>query len=370
MPKKSLTTKKSLTIISVLALISILALVVLFGARYYTAHLAEVADTPTADTQETEVRQVPTSSLPPQEPAPARESSDPNEPTFDSNGIPMWLDPNASSENYYYHPVGAAEYALEQYEQYQEQGDKKLLANAINVADWFVETQDTSTGEWHYPFDFSVGATNITLKAGWSSAMAQGEAISLLAKAYTETKDKKYLDAAEFALAPLKVDVKDGGVAQDFMGEGYRWYEEYPTDPPTYTLNGFMATLLGLRDLRDVSADSAATKLYEDGIETLVYALPYFDAETTSYYHVHYLLDNTQEPHIDPTYHLRHIQQLDQLNKTEKDSTLQYYHDLWEKYVDDDPEKYVDDNPDLQYSHDLWEKYVGDNPEKYKDVHL
>ena len=344
--------KKSLTIISVLALISILALVVLFGAMYYTAHLAEVADTPTADTQENEVRQVPTSSLPTQEPAPARDPSKPDL-TFDSNGIPMWLDTNYNgSENYYYHPVGAAEYALEQYEQYQEQGDKKLLANAINVADWFVETQDTSTGEWHYPFDFSVGGTNITLKAGWSSAMAQGEAISLLAKAYTETKDKKYLDAAEFALAPLKVDVKDGGLARDFMGKGYRWYdfmgkgyrwyEEYPTDPPNYTLNGFMATLLGLRDLIDVSADSAATKLYEDGIETLVYALPYFDAETISYYHVHYLLDNTQEPFISPRYHLRHIQQIDQLNKTEKDSTLQYYHDLWQKYVDDNPEKYKD----------------------------
>ncbi len=29
------------------------------------------------------------------------------------------------------------------------------------------------------------------------------------------------------------------------------WYEEYPTSPPTFVLNGFMYSLLGLFDLKD-----------------------------------------------------------------------------------------------------------------------
>ena len=32
------------------------------------------------------------------------------------------------------------------------------------------------------------------------------------------------------------------------------WYEEYPTSPPTFTLNGFMYSLLGLADLRGLLA--------------------------------------------------------------------------------------------------------------------
>ena len=33
----------------------------------------------------------------------------------------------------------------------------------------------------------------------------------------------------------------------------YEWYEEYPTNPLTFILNGFMCLLLGLYDLKSVS---------------------------------------------------------------------------------------------------------------------
>ena len=80
----------------------------------------------------------------------------------------------------------------------------------------------------------------------------QGQAISVLVRAYLETKDDRFLSAAEDGVKVFNISSSEGGVRAVFMDK-YEWYEEYPTNPLTFILNGFMCLLLGLYDLKSVS---------------------------------------------------------------------------------------------------------------------
>lgn len=79
--------------------------------------------------------------------------------------------------------------------------------------------------------------------------MGQGQAISLLSRAFFQSGGNElYLNTAFAALKPFKVLSKNGGVLSEFM-DLHPWYEEYPTIPPIFILNGFMYSLIGLYDL-------------------------------------------------------------------------------------------------------------------------
>ena len=169
------------------------------------------------------------------------------------------------------------------------------------------------------------------MKAPWSSAMAQGQVISLFSRMYHISKDKTYLAAAQLAMKPLTIDVKDGGLCADFFGHPY--YEEYPTIPASYTLNGFMFTLIGLHDLYSISNDKQAKQLYNDGVETLGYCLPFYDSTGISLYHLGHLTEKNLPLHTSEKYHNIHVAQLKIINQFENNATFMYYSERWENYV-------------------------------------
>lgn len=62
------------------------------------------------------------------------------------------------------------------------------------------------------------------LKQGWYSAMGQGHAISLLARAYYHSKgDVRYLRAAIDGLKPFRIPSRQGGVLAKFLGK-FDWF--------------------------------------------------------------------------------------------------------------------------------------------------
>ena len=245
----------------------------------------------------------------------------------DENGVRQVI----VNQNKEYNPVAIAQYGLNQYGDWINTSQQKYYDSAKIQADYLLETQDKKNGKFYYNFDFQVGGTNQTLKAPWSSAMAQGQAISLLARIYYISKDEKYLEAAKLAMKPLTVDVEDGGLCADFFG--YPYYEEYPTVPASYTLNGFMFTLVGLHDLYSITEDKQAKKLYDDGIKTLDYCLPFYDSIGISLYHLGHLTDKNLPLHTSEKYHNIHIRLLRIINKWENNATFMYYADKWEGYV-------------------------------------
>lgn len=75
--------------------------------------------------------------------------------------------------------------------------------------------------------------------------MGQGHGISVLSRAYYHSGgDMRYLRAALEALRPFRTPSKEGGVLAMFLGQ-FPWYEEYPTTPSSFVLNGFIYSLLG-----------------------------------------------------------------------------------------------------------------------------
>ncbi|GEM_PF-384923 len=249
---------------------------------------------------------------------------------YDVNGIPL-IKINGT---FVYNPVSIAQFGLQYYSYYVKSGDKDNIKPMIAAADWLVYNQDMGTGKWLYKFPFNVGGMDIRLESGWSSAMGQGQAISLLVRAYSLTKDGRYIQAAERGLEPLKIDVENDGLTRYI--DGHPYYEEYPTNPPSYALNGFMFTLLGLYDLSYIKPESEATKLYNEGMETLKLVLPNYDSEENriSIYHLGHITKAPRSIHVSNFYHMVHIIQLKSLDSVSPDSILQRYYKLWKEYIE------------------------------------
>jgi hypothetical protein len=176
---------------------------------------------------------------------------------------------------YQSNPVTIAQYGLWAYGPAARHNRAKLRI-VRRVANWLVAHQ-APDGRWLYRFRFSEGGW--TMRPPWGSALAQGMAMSELSRAYRSTGDRLYLRAAVRALGPLERPVARGGLRDCFFGDcRFPFYEEYPTRPPIYVLNGFMYTLLGLHDLASVAPSSPAGRLYLAGRKTLHRALPLYDA--------------------------------------------------------------------------------------------
>jgi heparosan-N-sulfate-glucuronate 5-epimerase len=240
---------------------------------------------------------------------------------LDSRGIPLVK----YGETWAHNPVTAAQRGLQQFSRWTLDGVHARLEDAVSLARWLCETQDSETGMWSYNFDFPVGGFGTTLERPWHSAMAQGQAMSLLTRVHQATNDRSFLQAARAACSPLDHGIREGGLRADFFGHPY--FEEYPTDPPSFTLNGFMFTLLGLYDL--AQDDTAAADLLQIGMGTLVYCLPFYDTRSTSAYHLGHITNPPRQVHSSKEYHALHLKQLRALNSVRPNQTLSYYARMW-----------------------------------------
>ena len=137
------------------------------------------------------------------------------------------------------------------------------------TADWFVQHQDEKGG-WPIPCPRKLIGTAV-LQPGWYSAMGQGQALSVLARAFFMTGHRPYLEAAARGLQPFEVDSSQGGVKAVFFNR-YVWYEEYPTQPSSFVLNGFIYALLGVYDFKEVAQGKdkvIAERIYQAGMTSL-----------------------------------------------------------------------------------------------------
>jgi heparosan-N-sulfate-glucuronate 5-epimerase len=169
-------------------------------------------------------------------------------------------------------PVTAAQVALQEWSYDNRQP-------VLDTADWLLARQ-REDGAWTYSFAFN--ALGVPMTPPWISALAQGQAISVLVRAHAQIGDQRYLDAAELALRPLTKPVSDGGVATDW--DGFTWFEEYPGPDSQHVLNGFQFTLIGLHDFADCSP--LAQHLWEQGVRSLAAKIGVYDypAGRTQFY--------------------------------------------------------------------------------------
>lgn len=90
--------------------------------------------------------------------------------------------------------------------------DTAHLPQFYDAANWLVLHQEAETGGWPIGVTRRLAGGRLVLEPGWTSAMAQGQAMSLLVRAYIRTRDKRYLDAAVRATHLFDIAAHDGGV--------------------------------------------------------------------------------------------------------------------------------------------------------------
>jgi heparosan-N-sulfate-glucuronate 5-epimerase len=124
-----------------------------------------------------------------------------------------------------YNPIAIAQYGLGNYNLFRRSGEADRRNKFLRVANWLVQHLEQNAhglAVWNHYFDWEY---RDTLRAPWYSALAQGQGISVLVRAYKESGDPRYLDAAQRALAGFFKPVTEGGVT--FTDEqGDVWFEE------------------------------------------------------------------------------------------------------------------------------------------------
>ncbi|XP_017866786.1 PREDICTED: D-glucuronyl C5-epimerase [Drosophila arizonae] len=209
------------------------------------------------------------------------------------------------------------------------------LAHFYDAAEWFVHNQDMKTGGWTNPVRRSLNGF-AELRPGWISAMGQGHAISVLARAYWHSGgDMRYLKAASLGLQPYRIYSRDGGVLAQFMDK-YYWYEEYPTTPASYVLNGFIYSLLGLYDLNSTAPGKIAReagKLFAQGMHSLKKMLLLYDTGSGTSYDLRHLSLGVAPNLARWDYHATHVNQLLLLATIDSDPLIAQTAERWKGYM-------------------------------------
>jgi heparosan-N-sulfate-glucuronate 5-epimerase len=160
----------------------------------------------------------------------------------------------------------------------------------------------TLDGAWQHRHPLT---HTFALKPGWVSAMAQGEGASLLVRLYHETKEDAYAEAALRALGPLHVPVDVGGTRAE-LGDG-AFVEEYPTETPSYVLNGAIFAMWGAWDVAVGLGDESARRLFGELSDVLAQNMSRWD---TGYWSRYDLYPRRLQNLAAPWYHRLHINQL------------------------------------------------------------
>jgi len=245
---------------------------------------------------------------------------------FDGEGIPM-LDYKGKVGKQY-NPIAIAQYGLGHYNFYKRTGEKKHYSIFLKQADWMernLERNPKGLHVWNHHFDWEYRQY---LKAPWYSALSQGQGISLLIRAFVETKEKRYFDAVKNAFESFKKEISQGGVKYTDEN-GFIWFEEALVNPPTHTLNGFIWALWGVNDYYIFAKEETAKTLFDEAVRTLEKNLDQFDIGFWSLYEQSGTMLKMVASHF---YHSLHIVQLKIMYTLTKKEIFKKYAEKWSAY--------------------------------------
>lgn len=207
-------------------------------------------------------------------------------------------------------PVAVFQYALGLYDLYIIRKGSEYREKFLRLADWALSNQN-EIGAWDnfsfiYP-EYPYGA------------MCQGEAISLLTRAYVETNDERYINAAKKAFSFMVMPVDSGGTAK-YEENGIIVFLEYTQFKEV--LNGWIFALMGIYDLTLVCDDYK--DYFDQAINSLASRIIDFDIGYWSKYDGNGRIAS-------PFYHDLHIAQLSALCLIADDCKV--FHDIKERWI-------------------------------------
>jgi heparosan-N-sulfate-glucuronate 5-epimerase len=245
----------------------------------------------------------------------------------DSAGIPM-LDYHGRI-GLQHNPIAIAQWGLGNYNLFSQTQNTEQRKKFLAAGDWLcAHLGQNSHGfwVWNHHFDWEYRSP---LKAPWYSALAQGQGMSVLVRAFRETGATVYLEAAERAFVTFSQSTQQGGVTFT-DGLGNLWFEEYIVSPPTHILNGFIWAAWGLYDYFLATQSGAARDLFERAVVTLRANLDRYDLGFWSLYEH----SGTSLPMVASAfYHRLHVVQLRVMHRLTGDKIFAHYAEKWEAYM-------------------------------------
>jgi hypothetical protein len=238
--------------------------------------------------------------------------------TFDENNVPMCGD---GKGGFYYSVVNICQYCFIIHAQYldnEKDNELRILKNCLDKLE-SLKYEDDLIAKW----DINYFNSRYKLSPPWVSAMDCGEVLSFYLRMYQILNDENLLSTSKKIFNFLKIDARNGGVRR-IDENGCLWFEEYPSNPPSYVLNGFIYTIFGLFDLYRVSKDLEVKKDIDECINTLKKNLYRFDAGYWSNYDLLHkeLVRYYYQKNV-------HVPQLDVLFKLTGESIFDYYRKKW-----------------------------------------
>ena len=245
---------------------------------------------------------------------------------FDENGIPL-LDYHGSIGKQY-NPIAISQYGLGNYNLFLDTGNIEFKTAFLKSADWHVSNlvkNKFGVEVWMHYFDFEY---RDKLASPWYSGLAQGLGLSLLSRAYIETRNDKYLNAAKRAWISMELKTNAGGVIFEDKKKDF-WIEEYIVHPPTHILNGFIWALFGVYDYWKLIGDKNAYRLFKKCIHTLKNNLHTYDNNIWSLYEKSGL---ALDMFASAFYHDLHIVQLKILSEIAQEKSFLTTANNWSSY--------------------------------------
>ncbi|KAJ8932754.1 hypothetical protein NQ314_014454, partial [Rhamnusium bicolor] len=182
-----------------------------------------------------------------------------------------------------------------------------------DAAEWFVRHQDIDTGGWAIPVKRKLASGFHDLQPG----------------------NALYLTAALNGLKPFRVPSSKGGVLATFLNK-FHWYEEYPTKPASFVLNGFIYSILGLYDLMTIAPPGQAQEaefLFSEGMTSLKNMLTLFDMGSVTSYDLRHFTVGIAPNLARWDYHATHINQLLLLSTIENEPLFKQTAERWIGYM-------------------------------------
>lgn len=247
---------------------------------------------------------------------------------FSPVGVPLYKDLSDGTETY--HPTVICNYALAVFALMNQERftEERLNRQFLIQADWLVNNQRKLKKGFGWYLDYKI--EKYGLRYPWISALTQGEAISVLCRAYEFSKDDIYLSAARRAIEPFYYNVSEGGLVNHF--KDIMIFEEYPSEKVNAVLNGFVFAILGIYDLHFITQDKAEKELYNSAISSIKKILKYYDIGYWSQYN---LFNFPSEFPASYGYHILHTEQMLVLYTLTEDRLFLEFYEKWKSYEND-----------------------------------
>lgn len=228
---------------------------------------------------------------------------------LDSDEMPKL---NLAEGKFTYFPVAIFQYGLGCYDLWLQTKDERYIRKFMQCVEWTMAHQDEK-GRWnnfsHYCPETPYGS------------MAQGEASSLLIRAYVHTKEQKYLDAAKRALDFMLLPLEDGGTTKYVDDDAYLM--EYTFKG--MVLNGSIFSWWGLYDFVLATGDNGEYLEAMDKIlKSLIKVLPLYKCTYWSMYSEDGLIAS-------PFYHNLHVAQMQAMYQLTGEPIFDEYAKRWER---------------------------------------